>query len=360
MTQVICGYSPCSNKKKDSGTDYQQHQWHLINKLNVLMCPRQRFCKDLLRQTKQYRAAGKHLVLCLDANENIYRAELGRHLTDLPGLGKKEVVGGFMDRRLGATFFRGSEPIDAIWATSDLKVAHACIMPVGYRVGDHCLFVVDFSAASMIGTCPPKIICPALRRLNTKIPKCVLRYNRALQKNILHHQLLDCMICMADSDGSKEAILAKLNQLDQEGEQYMKHAEKKCLQINLGQIPFSPEASLWICQCQVYHSLLRCHSGKIWNRGNLKRTARRCQIDGPFFLSVEELKLRLGICKQKCDYFRKHGKWHHQQHLDQCLEAAKYRADDDAKQKILAIIQREKDCSFWQRLNFALGKHIQD
>jgi hypothetical protein len=82
----------------------------------------------------------------------------------------KEVVGDFMGRQLGATFFRGSEPIDAICAMNDLKVAHACVMPVGYGVGDHCLFAVDFSTASMIGTCPPKIIPPALRRLNTKIP----------------------------------------------------------------------------------------------------------------------------------------------------------------------------------------------
>jgi hypothetical protein len=39
---------------------------------------------------------------------------------------------------------------------------------------------------------------------------------------------------VAESDGSKEAISAKLNQLDQEGEQYMKHAEKKCRWIKLG------------------------------------------------------------------------------------------------------------------------------
>jgi hypothetical protein len=116
---------------------------------------------------------------------------------------------------------------------------------------------------------------------------------------------------------------------------------------------------LWIHQCQVYRSLLRRHAGKIHNRGNLKRTAQRCWINGHFFLSVEELKLRLGICKQKCNYFRKHGKRHCQQHLDQCLEAAKDRADDDNEQKILAIIRWGKDCSFWQRLNFALGKHIQ-
>jgi hypothetical protein len=82
---------------------------------------------------------------------------------DLHHLGMKEVVGDFTGRQLGAIFFRGSEPIDTIWATSNLEVALACIMPVGYRVGGHRLFVVDFSTASMIGTCPPKIICPALR-----------------------------------------------------------------------------------------------------------------------------------------------------------------------------------------------------
>ncbi len=81
-------------------------------------------------------------------------------------------------------------------------------------------------------------------------------------------------------------------------------------------------------------------------------------IDAPFFLTVEELRLRLKICKQKCDYFWKHGKRHRQQHLNQCLEEAKDRADDEAGQKTLAIIQREKDCSLWQRINFALGKHI--
>ncbi len=208
VTRVICGYSPCSNKKKDSGTVFQQHRRHFINKLNILACPRERFHKDLWQQMKQWRAAGKRLVLCLDTNENIYRAKLGWQLMNLHSLGMKEVVGEFTSRQLGATFFRGSELINAIWATSDLEVAHACVMPVGYGVGDHCLFVVDFSTASMIGTCPPKIICPALHRLNTKIPGCVLQYNRALQKNILRHQLLEQMISVADSNDSKEVISA--------------------------------------------------------------------------------------------------------------------------------------------------------
>jgi hypothetical protein len=63
---------------------------------------------------KQLREASKHLVLCLDANANIYRAALGWQLTDLHELGMEEVVGDFTGRWLSATFFRGHEPIDAI------------------------------------------------------------------------------------------------------------------------------------------------------------------------------------------------------------------------------------------------------
>jgi hypothetical protein len=138
----------------------------------------------------------------------------------------------------------------------------------------------------------------------------------------------------------------------------MKHAEKKCWKLKLGGIPFSLEASLWIWQSQVYRSLLRWHADKIRNYGNLQRTSRQCQIKAPFQLSVEDIKLRLQICKEKCEYFQKHGKQHRQQHPNQCLEAAQDWEDNVAERQILAIIKREKVQEFWRRLNFALRKHI--
>jgi hypothetical protein len=62
-----------------------------------------------------------------------------------------EVVGDFTGKKIGPIFFQGSKPIDGIWATPDLVVIHACIMPAGYGVGDHHLFVVDFQEGSLIG-----------------------------------------------------------------------------------------------------------------------------------------------------------------------------------------------------------------
>jgi hypothetical protein len=71
------------------------------------------------------------------------------------------------------------------------------------------------------------------------------------------------MIKVASSNESKEVISKQLNKLDKEGEEYMKHAKKKCRGLKSGRIPFSQEALLWVRQSQVYRSLLHWHASKI-------------------------------------------------------------------------------------------------
>jgi hypothetical protein len=174
-------------------------------------------------------------------------------------------------------------------------------MPVGFGVGDHRLFVIDFATTTLVGSGSTTVVRPALRRLNTKIHGCADWYNKSLHRNILRHQLLEQMVAVALSGAPKDELAQTLNKLDREGEAYMKHAEKKCRRLKSRRIPFSLEASLWIRQCQVYRSLLRWHNGKLQNYGNLCRTARRCQINAPFQLTIDDIKLRMLICKEKCD-----------------------------------------------------------
>ena len=93
----------------------------------------------------------------MDANKHIYEKNIGKTLTNIDGLSMNKVVGTFTQKKLGATHFRGTNPIDAVWATSDVTIVNACVMPVGYGVGDHHLFIIDFLTSSLIGTNPPRI-----------------------------------------------------------------------------------------------------------------------------------------------------------------------------------------------------------
>ncbi|KAL7502102.1 hypothetical protein ACHAWX_000455 [Stephanocyclus meneghinianus] len=73
----------------------------------------------------------------MDANEHVYRKSIGKMPTDLDGLNMREVLGEFTGKKLGATYFRGTNPINAIWATTNIEVVGACVMPEGFGVGDH-------------------------------------------------------------------------------------------------------------------------------------------------------------------------------------------------------------------------------
>ncbi len=153
-------------------------------------------------------------MVCLDANEDIYRKSLGKTLTSLDGLAMKEVVEEFTGRKIGPTYFRGSKPIDAIWATSDVQVAGACIMPAGYGIGDHRLFVVDFVTSSLIGLSPKKIVRPQARRLNCRIPGAVTAYNKRLEDKIIRHRLIQRVGAVHQSALGPEQKKSLLDRID--------------------------------------------------------------------------------------------------------------------------------------------------
>ncbi len=192
------------------------------------------------------------MIVCLDANEHIYKKSIGKALTDIDGLAMREVVGDFTHQPVGPTYFQGSTPINGVWATSDILLCNAAIMPAGYGIGDHRLFVIDFSVADMIGISHQKVARPTSWLLNTKIPRVAVAYARILEGKVLSHQLIERMGAVHQKSKSRALARRHLNKLDKELGQYMRYAEKKRHKIKSGWIPFSPEASLWIRWTQVY------------------------------------------------------------------------------------------------------------
>ena len=354
-TRVVCGYCPCKSNKKATRSSFQQARRYYVQKEKDLTCPRVRFQEDLVKQLKKWRADGDRLVVCLDANSDIYKKELGKSLTEANGLNMSEVVGDFTGTPIGPTFFRGSKPIDGIWATKDIQVVNACIMPAGFGVGDHRLFIIDFRLQSLVGACPPKVVRVGARRLNTTIPNAAQRYVQVLEGLITSHRLNSRLVEAESSGGSPDLIRFKTNQIDKECKQYMRRAEKKCRKIKNGRIPFSPESSIWIRRRQVYRSLLRLLQNRIKNWSNLRQSALRCGIRKPFQLKKKDIQLRLKVCEEKCQYFERHGHSYRRKHLQNQLSAAKARGNTKAEEQILAILKRERERSFWRRLNYSMS-----
>ncbi len=355
-TRVVCGYCPCVSRKQATRSSYQQARRFYIQHEQDLTCPRIRFQQDLISQLQQWRNAGDRLIVCLDANSDIYRKELGRSLVNQEGLNMSEVVGDFTGRQIGPTFFRGQKPIDGVWATKDIQIVNACIMPAGFGVGDHRMFVIDVRTQSVIGSSPPKVVRVAARRLNTSIPRAAEKYVQELERLMEEHRLNSRLITAATDGVTTDLVRWNVNKIDKEANDYMRRAERKCRKIKNGRIPFSPEAAIWIRRKQVYESLLRRLQHKIKNWSNLRRTAQRCGIARPFHLSKVEIHKRLQVCEEKCKYFEKHGHWFRRRHLQRRLSVAQAKKNTIVEQQILRIIKRERERSFWRRLNRAMAK----
>jgi hypothetical protein len=109
QTQIICGYNPCRNNKLNSGTSYQQQRMFFVTTRRDLICPQKHFHDDLLEQLTRWQEEGGCLIVCMDANEDIYRKLSGQSLTNLEGLNMWEVVGELTGKKISPTFFQGSK-----------------------------------------------------------------------------------------------------------------------------------------------------------------------------------------------------------------------------------------------------------
>ena len=138
-----------------------------------------------------------------------------------------KVVGEFTGKDLGPTFFRGGKPIDAVWATQDIVVTHACVMPAGFGNGDHRMFVIDFQEESLVGTEPFRVQRFAARRLNTKVSNgATKKYLERLENSIIRHRLLERLASLRTKHTSRRNLQEALNKLDRQTKELMVDAEK--------------------------------------------------------------------------------------------------------------------------------------
>jgi len=76
----------------------------------------------------------------------------------------------------------------------------------------------------------------------------------------------------------------------------------------------------------------------------------------PLSLSQEEIVMRIKVCEQECRAARVTGWKDRRKHLHQCAQESRERGEDEAAEQTLQIIQREKEHSFWRRINHTMGK----
>ena len=97
-------------------------------------------------------------------------------------------------------------------------------MPVGYGVGDHRLFVVDFLKSCLVVSSLPSIVRSAARRLNSRIPAAAEDYSDRFEHLVIKHKLIERLEKAHESSSVTKFAKENINKIDIESKQYMAHA----------------------------------------------------------------------------------------------------------------------------------------
>jgi hypothetical protein len=231
-TQIITAYNPCKNKNMNLGTTYQQQLRYFVTKKKDLTCSIVLFQKHLVKQIKDWQATENRIILFMDHNKHVINGPLGRDLADKEGPDLREAILHHTGASPGTTFFRGSRPIDGLWISSNLDISNTCVMPFSYGIGNHRAFILDIPIESLVGVDPVKIVHPANRRLNSKLPGCSQSYIDSLEGNIGRHCLLERLFNAHTGNHSVEERAQRVININKEGKAYMRRAEKICRKKN--------------------------------------------------------------------------------------------------------------------------------
>jgi hypothetical protein len=340
-TRLLCGYLPCKPGRSSRGrTVWEQHK-RFFESRGDFRYPSTIFVEDITNEIVKWRLAGEEVVLAIDANQDVYGGKLALALRDSCQMAC--LLEPILGERVPNSHFRGTTAISTVFGTPGLVSNNAMCFPHWYGVGDHRVFVLELSAASLFGGEYPTIATPMARQLNCKITRIRDQYCFHLSKLAQRHQMEKKLqkLTAASLVLSTRQLQPYHNRWDNEWGDFMTSAETKCCKFRSCALEFSPTVGQWLKRRTILKWLLKWHDGRVPDTRNLARAARRVGIDAPLLLSRSDVESRLQACLAELFELRSQAPELRKKHLRWRLSEARVREDDCAAREITRIIQAE-------------------
>ena len=260
-------------------TAYSQQKWYYQTQLNQNPCPRTTMIDDLCTQIQEAMQQGDQIIVAIDANDDLRAGEVQQKLSHC----------GLVDINLfkhGAhtlgTYNRGTAPIDGLWVSSTLMGSQCGYLPHGEGPPgcDHCILWMDIPKLMVFGN---KITShrPSVRRMKTKDPRIVRRFNDYMVGKLHDHNLLDrCRDLHAQTLLGEwtEQMAAEWEDLDRLRMTFLAQADKKCRKLRMGNVPYSPQVSHAMKVIWAWRLLCRHHTTSIVNGRYMRRELAKLKM----------------------------------------------------------------------------------
>ena len=168
-----CMRIPASQNTFVGSTYQQQRRFFLDNRVNRE--PRLALFEDLDKSMQVWMEAKENIVLAGDFNCDVRLEEIQSWIRKW---NLRDSVLSIHGSNAPPTYNNGSCPIDAIFVSANIAVSRSGYLGFGDGdVGDHRCLWVDITNRSLLGFSPAKLTKASERRVTTKHPWVVRRYN---------------------------------------------------------------------------------------------------------------------------------------------------------------------------------------
>ena len=187
-TRIISAYLPHKPGRHSRGrTVWEQHSRYFEAR-GDLRYPSTIFTEHLLDLISQWISHGEHVLLAIDANQDVYKGRLALRLKE-PPFNMTCMLEDATGEQVPNSHFSGGKQISTIFGSSGVVTGQGICFPHWFGIGDHRVMVLEFSAKAAFNGTYPTIAKPKARTLNSKLPRLRRQYCDTLSKLTHHHRM---------------------------------------------------------------------------------------------------------------------------------------------------------------------------
>ena len=350
-TRIISAYLPRKPNRHSKGrTVWEQHSRYFEAK-GDMRYPSSIFISDLLCVILKWKSRGDHIILSIDANQDVYSGILAQKLKCEP-LNMTCLLQQAMGEPVPNSHFTGKGKISTIFGTPGVLTGNGMCYPHWYGIGDHRVMVLEIAAHNAFEGAYPTIATPTARILSCRTKRHKDKYCKRLRSLLEEHKMEDRLESINLLEGTQYSIAH--NKWDKELGDYMQSAENACSHYRDGSIEYSPTVGQWLRKRSVLKWILRWHDGKVPDTRNLLRAAKRLCIENPLDLNRQDIEARLVACLNELYQLKKDAPALRLKHLKWRLSTAKAWKDAETQQEICRIIISEARKRIQRTINRAI------
>lgn len=285
-TMLISAYRP-TNNCRDQGSVWSQHRRYFLEREEDRE-PIEASEQDLSAKLQKWIQEGSHIVLGMDANEDVRH---GGFPTRLIAMGLREAITTHHSHLSPpATQNRNQSrtPIDGIWISGNLEVTKAGYTAFGGGCpSDHRGLWLDITTSSMLGHRPPRILKPVAHRLSSRDPRIWRKYCNLVTDKYQTYMIPEMaaqLAALTDQYHSSDVSNQNLQPITDLHHQIhcltrtiQQETATRIRKIKRGEVPWSPRLQRLRNEIDLWDRVVKRHEGHATSSTIIRRLALRCE-----------------------------------------------------------------------------------